>query len=92
MKRWRYLVEVAVLSIVLGPLIEVGCRFGGPGAYAAVWVSYLRDRAGLKPNLAVSLALIFIVDAVICFAILWGGYLLWAKVFKEPRKTLTLGK
>jgi hypothetical protein len=87
---WRHVSEIVVSSVVLGPMIEVGLRMGGPGMLAAGWVSYLRDRLGLQPNLGLSLALIFGIDTAVCFGILWGAYLLWQKVSGKPPKELLL--
>ena len=76
--RWVRLAEFAALSVILGPLLE-GFSFGGPGGNAGAFINYLLDRYGNGPSLVLSLFLVFFLDIGVCFAILWGGYLLWVR-------------
>lgn len=89
--RWRHAAELAVLSVILG--FNWGALSRGPGPFVARRLNDLIDRLGFQPNFGVTLALMFVGNAAVCFAILWGVYLLWARARqKAARGKMEVGK
>ena len=74
---WRAL-EFAGLSAVLG-IAAAGATLSGRSNVGAAgwWVARALGAFGANVGLAIVLAMT--VNAAICFAILWGGYLLWSR-------------
>ena len=76
--RVRHVVELAVLSTIIGSaaaIASLGGRsyVGAPG----LWVAGRLYKPGRDLNLGLFIVSASVVDAVICFVILWGGYLQW---------------
>jgi hypothetical protein len=82
--RWRHVAELAVLSVILG-FTWGGAQGRGPGPLAAIRMNEFLDRFGFKPNFGVTLALIFCGNAVVCFALLMGAYLLWTRLRRKDK-------
>ncbi len=81
--RWRHVAELVLLSVIFGPMVDFSSGMRGPGGFVVHWVRYLEYRLGIEPMSGLVLPLIFAVDTAVCFAILWGGYLLWIRSRQE---------
>ena len=93
MKSWRYVAEIGLLSIVLGLTAGSLLKMRTPGWWVAGLLSNLAGKFDYKLDLRLFIVLIIGVDGAICFAILWGGYLLWKKVRgAATRRNLEAGK
>jgi hypothetical protein len=79
--RWRYTVRVGVLAVALGITAEFLTGMRTPGALTRHVIFKLDIFAifGVYLTLAFHFLTPIVVDSVTCFAILWGGYLLWKK-------------
>ncbi|HKN72726.1 MAG TPA: hypothetical protein VJX30_16960 [Terriglobales bacterium] len=77
--RVRHTVEIAVLSVVLGLTASGLTKMQTPGW----WVASMLFSPGRDLNLGLFVVSAIVVDAGICFAILWGGYLLWTRSRQE---------
>lgn len=92
-RRWRYVTEVGVLSVVLGPVLGAFSKGRTPGWWVAGLLSSLAHKLDSDLDLRLFFVSIFLVDAAICFAILWGGYLLWMRFGpKATRRNQEVGK
>jgi hypothetical protein len=80
---WRHVVAVSVLSVVLAVAAWNVSKMQTPGWWVAGTLNNLIGKNDLSLTLWLFLMIPVIVDAGICFAILWGGFLLWMKVRQE---------
>ncbi len=71
--RFRLVVEVAMLSVVMALAAAGLSKMRTPGW----WISGALNRPSRDLNLGLLIGSAVVVDSAICFAILWGGYLLW---------------
>jgi hypothetical protein len=87
--RLRHVVEVAVLSVVMGLGATGISKMRTPGW----WVAGMLNKPGPDLNLGLFIGSAIFVDSAICFSILWGGYLLWMRARqKATGKNLEVGK
>jgi hypothetical protein len=82
--RLRHVVEVAMLSAFLGILAAAATAsgrssLGAPGWWVAGVLGNLTRSPETGESLGVIIVSAVVVDASICFALLWGGYLLWRR-------------
>ena len=73
--RFRHVVEVALLSVVIALAASGLSKMRTPGW----WVAGTLNKPGPDLNLGLFIGSVVAVDSAICFAMLWGGYLLWRK-------------
>jgi hypothetical protein len=71
--RMRHVVELAVLSVVLGMAAGMDSKMQSPGW----WVAGRLYKPGRDLSLGLFMGSAIVVDSSICFVILWGGYLQW---------------
>ena len=74
-RRMFHVVEVAVLSVLMALAATGLSKMRTPGW----WVAGTLNKPGPDLNLGVFIGSAIVVDSGICFAILWGGYLLWKR-------------
>ena len=77
---WRHVVAVSVLSVVLAVAAWNLSKMQTPGWWIAGTLSNLIAKNDFSLTLWLFLLIPVIVDAGICFAILWGGFLLGMRV------------
>jgi hypothetical protein len=85
--RFRHVVEVAVLSVVMALTAAGLSKARTPGWLTASTLGLWSGAHGFSPDLRLMLMLIVGVDSVISFAILWGGYLLWQRARRKPAQS-----
>jgi len=83
--RWRHVVALGVLSAMVGFAAAVMTASGVSSVGAlGWWVAFslinVADKSPGNSNLGMAIGLAWVVDAAICFAILWGGFLLWSRL------------
>jgi hypothetical protein len=78
--RMLHVVGVAALSVVIGSAAAM-LTVAGRSNIGALgwWVAGMLSKPGRDSNLGLFIMSAFVVDSAICFAILWGGYLLWMR-------------
>jgi hypothetical protein len=75
--RLRLKLEVAVLSFVIAAAAAGLAKMRTPGwEIALTWSFWKQGQHHAAPDLGAVALLAFGIDTAICFAILWGGYLL----------------
>ena len=77
---WRHVVAVSVLSVVLAVAAWNLSKMQTPGWWIAGTLSNFIAKNDFSLTLWLFLLIPVIVDAGICFAILWGGFLLGMRV------------
>jgi hypothetical protein len=77
--QWSRANLVGMLSVVLGIVAESLLKMHTPGWRIVGSLSNFANRLGFNLDLRFFLVSAVIVDAAICFAMLWGGYLLWKR-------------
>jgi hypothetical protein len=75
--RWMYVVGVGVLSVTLAIAAWNLTKMGTPGWWVAGTVVNLTQKHDFAFDMWLFGVIPIVLDAGICFAILWGGYLLW---------------
>jgi hypothetical protein len=93
--RWPHIARVGVLSLASGIAVEslTGMRTPGTLALRVIFPVDVHDHIVAGFLMILLFVMPIVVDSAICFAILWGGYLLWKKVRREgSRKNLEVGK
>ncbi|MGA7294432.1 MAG: hypothetical protein WBW53_11565 [Terriglobales bacterium] len=82
--RWIYVVGVGVLSVTLAIAAWNLTKMGTPGWWVAgTLLNLIQKKDDFGFELLLFAVVPIIVDAGICFAILWGGYLLSMKVGRK---------
>jgi hypothetical protein len=84
-RRFRHIVEVVALSVVLGLAAEGLSKMRTPGWWVAGTLNNLGKEHDFDVDLWVFLLLPLVVDGAICFAILWGAYLQCMRSRSENR-------
>jgi hypothetical protein len=82
---WRLVVGFAGLSAVLG-IAAAGATASGRSNIGALGWRVARAMGAFGPNLGLGIMLAMAVNGAICFAILWGGYLLWTRIRRSGAK------
>lgn len=73
--RMLHVVVIAPLSVVAALAMGGLAKMGTPGW----WVASKLNKPGKDLDLRVLIGTAIIVDSAICFAVLWGGYVLWTR-------------
>ena len=86
MRRWWHVIGEVTLAIMLAPFVEA-CflffRLRGPGVIAILLLAGVRSKLDLETDIWVTLALVVGVDAAFCFALIWVGRLLRARMRRK---------
>ena len=93
--RWPHIAMVGVLSLVLGMATEslTGMRTPGTLALRLIFPVDVHDHFVAGFLMILLFVMPIILDSAICFAMLWGGYLLWTRLRREDAgKNLGVGK
>jgi hypothetical protein len=77
--RLRHVVELSVLSVVLALTATGLTKMRTPGW----WVAGMSYKSGKDLDLRLFIGSVIAVDSAICFAVLWGVYLLWVRIRQE---------
>jgi hypothetical protein len=74
-KRMLHVVVVAPLSVVVALAMGGLAKMGTPGW----WVASKLNKPGKDLDLRLFIGTAIVVDSALCFAVLWGGYVLWTR-------------
>jgi len=76
---WRRISGIAVLSVVAGLAAGTLSELRTPGWQIVIGRGLWASAHGAHPDLGLAIMLAVCVDSILCFAIFWGGYLLWRR-------------
>ncbi len=76
---WRRISGVAVLSVVAGLAAGTLSELRTPGWQIVIGRGLCASAHGVHPDLGLAIMLAVCVDSILCFAIFWGGYILWRR-------------
>ncbi len=76
---WRYMPWAAVLSVILWMGAGALLHMRTPGWQLAIGLGLWVGTHGTELDIRLGIMLAIWVDSILCFAILWGGYLVWRR-------------
>jgi hypothetical protein len=85
--RFRLVVEVAVLSVVMALAAAGLSKMRTPGWMITGTLGIWSGPLHVDLSIGAVILLAVGVDSAICFAILWGGYLLWQRARRKPAQS-----